>query len=374
MKKKIVIYLLAAALLSQTGAMAAENWRTQYSWAAEAVDYGMKAGIITGMPNGDLALGDSLTKAQCAKMLVAAFSLTGGGEGVGGVPVSHWAYGYLRTLKPYLVKVENYQADQTMTREEFAATLVKASGLTEGSIRNSDILSDNFSDFQKVDSAYQKLLCIAVERGYYQGSDGMLRPKDSLSRAEACTMIYRVIAIKNGSLTPELGVKQSSTPLVGKAECTAEQAKAWAQKKGAHERFVNIADLYWKYGEITGIRPEILYAQAAKETGFGKYTGAVTPEMNNWAGIKKYGQNGDATEDHESFATPEDGVRAHFNHMSAYIGLAPIGQVHGRYQSIASMPWAGTVKTVEQLGGKWCPDLYYGYSILHNYVEQMCYG
>ncbi len=50
-----------------------------------------------------------------------------------------------------------------------------------------------------------------------------------------------------------------------------------------------MAEYYWVYGgELTGINPEILYAQAAKETSFGRYTGKVKPEMNNWAGIKIY--------------------------------------------------------------------------------------
>ena len=118
------------------------------------------------------------------------------------------------------------------------------------------------------------------------------------------------------------------------------------------DRFLDAADIYWKYGELTGIRPEVLYAQAAKETAFGNYGGAVLPEMNKFAGIKKYGATGDATEDHESFATPDDGVRAHFNHMSAYVGLEPIGEVHGRYNSVKSLSWAGTVKYVEALGGR----------------------
>ena len=64
-------------------------------------------------------------------------------------------------------------------------------------------------------------------------------------------------------------------------------------------------------------------------------------------------------------------MRGHFNHMSAYVGIAPVGEVHGRYNSVSKMSWAGSVKTLEQLGGKWCPDLYYGFSILHNYLEPM---
>ncbi len=77
------------------------------------------------------------------------------------------------------------------------------------------------------------------------------------------------------------------------------------KKKGAHKRFIDIAPIYWEYGELTGINPEILYAQAAKETNFGRYTGQVKPEMNNWAGIKILEAAGDKPEDHESFITPQ---------------------------------------------------------------------
>ena len=40
--------------------------------------------------------------------------------------------------------------------------------------------------------------------------------------------------------------------------------------------------------------------------------------MNNWAGIKTLEAISDRPEDHETFITPEDGVRAHFN-IWAYI-------------------------------------------------------
>lgn len=264
-----------------------------------------------------------------------------------------------------------FNPTENVTREEFASSLVLASGLTERNLRNPKILDAEFLDYEKVDKDYKKLLSIAVERGYYKGSEQMLRPNDLLTRAEACSLLYRVIGSGKGLVTLDLGVRPSETLLVSKAQITVDEAKAWAKQNGAHQRFIDIADLYWKYGEITGIRPEILYAQAAKETGYGKYGGAVVPEQNNWAGIKTKTATGDRTEDHETFLTPEDGVRGHFNHMSAYIGLTPVGEPHGRYFSVKSIKWAGTVKTLEELGGKWCPDLYYGYSILHNFMEKM---
>ena len=161
------------------------------------------------------------------------------------------------------------------------------------------------------------------------------------------------------------------TPIIGKSTHTLEQAKKWAKKKNATEKFISAADLYWSYGEKFGIRADVLYAQAGKETAYGRYTGNVSEDMNNFAGIKKAGAVGDEREKHESFKTVEDGVKAHFNHMAAYVGVKPIEPVHGRYKSVMSCDWAGTIKYVEQLSGKWAPAKNYGSSIVKDYLDKM---
>lgn len=353
----------------------------EFEWAMDAVEYCVEKEILSGDENGNLLLGNNLTREQMARILIDAFGLLPQepeeaeepkGPTFNDVPDTRWSYGYVETFLGFMKKKgTKFKPEENVTREEFAASLVLTSGLKESNLRNPDVLETNFKDYKEVDSDYKKLLCIAVERGYYKGSEQMLRPKDLLTRAEACSLLYQVLGAKDGTVTLSLGVIPSETYLVGEPEVTVEEAKAWAEKMGAHQRFIDIADIYWEYGEITGIRPEILYAQAAKETGYGKYGGAVIPEQNNWAGIKTRTATGDLMEDHETFETPEDGVRGHFNHMSAYIGLEPVGEPHGRYYSVKSIKWAGTVKTLEELGGKWCPDLYYGYSILHRYIEKM---
>jgi hypothetical protein len=154
------------------------------------------------------------------------------------------------------------------------------------------------------------------------------------------------------------------TPITGTPQATVAQAQAWAAARSAHQRFIDIAPTYWHYGQLTGIRPEVLYAQAAHETGYGHYGGAVTPDQNNWAGIKVRNPSGDRREDHEFFATPDDGVRAHFNHVCAYVGREPAGTPHDRYYVVKGLSWAGTVRHVEELGGKWAPSPSYGERIV----------
>ena len=352
-----------------------------FEWAADAVDFCVDKGILSGMEDGDLALADGLTREQMAKLLCDSFGFDNEAEYeplFEDIDPERWSYGYIGAISGCLFGggelPDELNPTELVTREEFCATMILAYGLKGSNQRNSKLLDFNFEDTDKVDAKYKKLLTVAVERGLMSGSEGLLRPTDNLNRAEACSFLYRAISVKNGDMTidpKELGVIQSQTPMTGDAEISLDEIQAWAAEKGATESFVAAAELYYKYGDITGIRPDILYAQAAKETGFGKYGGAVLPEMNNFAGIKKYGQNGDATDDHESFETQDDGVRAHFNHMSAYLGIEPVGETHGRYKSVKSMPWAGTVVLLEELGGKWCPDLYYGFSILHDYIETM---
>ncbi len=161
----------------------------------------------------------------------------------------------------------------------------------------------------------------------------------------------------------------TGTPLLGKPEAVFQQAQEWAGRRQAHARFIEIAPAYWHYGAITGIRPELLYAQSARETAFGRYGGAVQPNQNNWAGIKVRSPLGDSTADFESFITPEEGVRAHFNHMCAYVGLEPVGVPHGRYWVVLAQSWAGRIRFVEELGGKWAVGAEYGTGIVRDYLE-----
>ena len=372
--KKTLAVIAAFSILSLQASACATDY--DYSWAAAEIEYCRNNGIMTGDEYGNLHPEGTLTRAQMAKMLVEGFDLEyDRSASFTDVSPDLWYYDYSGAIKSCMIEPDNtFNGDEIVTREEFAATLVKAAGVGYSSPLNPKILEQNFSDYGEVTQKYRKPLSIAVEKAYFRGSDGYLRPKDTLKRAEVCALLYRVIESKKGTLTftwEDLGVKESYTPILGDAKVSVDSAIAWAEAHDAAELFIDAAQYYWQYGEEFGIRPEVLYAQAAKETGFGKYGGAVLPEMNNFAGIKVRGATGDRTEDHETFATREDGVRGHFNHMCAYTGLATIGEVHERYYSTRTAAWAGTVQNVEALGGRWCPNLYYGYSIVHDLLENM---
>ena len=384
--KKVHIFLLIITLIltAVLSSVSAYN-----GWADTYLSYCISKGIISGDENGDLLPDNNLTREQMVKMILntAGVKIPEKGKPVyDDVKSDRWSYAYITAYHNYVIEDSfRFFPAEDVKREEFLAMCAK---IAVGDIisKKQSAFASKFSDYSDIDEQYFNYIVLGYEYGLITGSDGKINPKDYLTRAEACAMLYRVSKadlkkpIVSDSKEEEVEDKEeekkepvftTATLILDKPEATLEQAIKWAENRGAHQRFIDVAPIYWEYGEITGIRPDVLYAQAAKETGYGKYGGRVVPEQNNWAGIKKYGAVGDETDDHEYFETPEDGVRGHFNHMSAYLGLEPVGEPHGRYKSVKSLSWAGTIKTVEQLGGRWCPDVYYGSNIVSDYLQPM---
>ena len=238
--------------------------------------------------------------------------------------------------------------------------------------------SGNYFDYQAVISFYANSL---INKKPFSLDDYFASPE---AKKAAAPLSIVMVSIKDGELiqgpkTTAAGNSgppdaqdrpPSNTPIVGLALVTLEQAQTWARNRGAEQRFIDIAPLYWDYGLLCVMRPEVLYAQAAVETNFGRYDNRVPADYNNWAGIKTAEADGNSAEDHEKFATPEEGVRAHYNHMSAYIGLQPVGEPHGRYFVAIAQPWAGTIQYVEDLSNNWTPLPDY-HVYITDLIEQM---
>ncbi len=356
-----------------------------HAWAQDAINFLLQEGVLNGVGDDLFAPDDQVTKEQFAKMLQLALHVDAKSvsaeeensmavQSYTDVPQDRWSFPYVEEMKNYFpleedLPINQFAPERPFLRQEVAATIISGMGLSaENNLFNPKVLDTLFTDSAEVRPSLKTQVGIAVERGILRGNDSLIRPDSPVTRAEAAVFIHRMVLIRQGK--GELSFV-TSTPIVAESQVTLERAKEWAMEKGAHQRFIDAADIYWKYGEITGIRPEVLYAQAAKETGYGKYGGRVLPEQNNWAGIKTATANGDETYDHETFATPDDGVRAHFNHMSAYLGLEPVGEPHGRYYTASRTAWAGTVTTVEELGNKWAPEHTYGYSLVARYIQPM---
>lgn len=129
-----------------------------------------------------------------------------------------------------------------------------------------------------------------------------------------------------------------------------------------------LVDYYYDEGGREGVRPDVAFAQAIKETGFFSYGGIVTPDQNNYCGLgttSRYVKG-------EYFATPLEGVRAHIQHLLAYAStrLPEEDLIDPRYMKVRTMYGLATVDNWTDLNGRWAvPGTWYGQSIMELFGE-----
>jgi hypothetical protein len=127
---------------------------------------------------------------------------------------------------------------------------------------------------------------------------------------------------------------------------------------GADPRFTaELARLYTEEAAVEGVNHDIAFAQMCLETGFLRYGGLVTPDMNNFCGLGAIGpgQNG------ERFSSPRIGVRAHIQHLKAYASEEELkGElVDPRYRWVRY----GSAPDIAGLAGTWAADREYAVKI-----------
>jgi hypothetical protein len=126
----------------------------------------------------------------------------------------------------------------------------------------------------------------------------------------------------------------------------------------AEEDFVQaLAEEYEREAGAEGINHDVAFAQMCLETGFLRFGGLVTPDMNNFCGLGAMS----AEYPGERFPDPETGVRAHIQHLKAYATKEPPTQqlVDPRYYLVR----AGAAPMISGLAGTWAVDRQYAVKI-----------
>lgn len=162
-------------------------------------------------------------------------------------------------------------------------------------------------------------------------------------------------------------VSTYDTSIIGTPIATQQQCVRYLLRNNPNPNLnvsaEEIVAYYYEEGKREGIRPDVAFAQALKETGFFRYGGDVIPEQNNYCGL---GTTGGGVKG-EFFATPQLGVRAHIQHLLAYSSTrrptTPV--VDPRYSIVRQTYGSRTLGTWQDLNGRWAvPGRYYGQEIL----------
>ncbi|UOQ94934.1 N-acetylmuramoyl-L-alanine amidase [Halobacillus shinanisalinarum] len=128
----------------------------------------------------------------------------------------------------------------------------------------------------------------------------------------------------------------------------------------------SLGNYYLTFGEAYGIRGDIAFAQALHETNYFRFTGIVNEEQNNYAGIGATGPDNSGA----SFATPEEGVLAHIQHLYAYASTEALPDDYVLVDPRFDLVTRGSARDWVGLNGKWAvPGDQYGQLILGLYED-----
>ena len=162
-------------------------------------------------------------------------------------------------------------------------------------------------------------------------------------------------------------LSEYDTAIIGTPLASQEQCVNYLLSVNPHPAISvtphELVSYYYEEGAREGIRPDVAFAQALKETGFFRYGGTVTPDQNNYCGLGTTS----ATVKGAYFATSQLGVRAHIQHLLAYAStrrpVQPV--VDPRYNLVRGVYGTSTLGHWEDLNGRWAvPGDSYGQSIL----------
>lgn len=197
----------------------------------------------------------------------------------------------------------------------------------------------------------------------------------------------RVLISRAGSSqTNPLVDNMMNTTILGDPVATAEQLRTLQLKNNPSAP--DLAALYISIGREYGIRGDIAFCQAAKETGWWKYGGLVVPEQNNYCGLSATGAEATGEEDLHGadpmrvsfragmhgafFRTPADGVEAQIQHLYAYACTAALPAGKSIVDPRFTLVKRGVSPRWVDLNGRWAvPGVGYGESILNDYYQQL---
>ena len=211
--KTIVLTALMAALLV-TGASAAETVKSfsdvpETHWAHSAIMTMVRGGLFNGTTPpvdgvGTFEPDAPMTRAQFVTVLTRLLYAERITDAVN--PGSWWQANYETALNAGLLYPEELEGgalDQPMQRQEAAMVLVRAAMAKGFPTRLARV--EAIADYATVGASYQEYVRICFALGILQGVDaqGSFQPEGTLTRAQAATVIFRLVDGASRKALPE---------------------------------------------------------------------------------------------------------------------------------------------------------------------------
>ncbi|MFE1625475.1 S-layer homology domain-containing protein [Brevibacillus reuszeri] len=178
-------------------------------WAYKEITEMAEKGIIKGYDNRTFRPNNEVTRAEFAKIMIAAADVDMDKRSVSqtfkDVPKSHWAFYYVEYAKPYLTGYKSgstytYKPDNSAVREDIAVALVRLLGYDKKYKADMNQLK-KFRDSDDISPALRSYIAIAIQTDLMKGNNNYFRPQDPITRAEAASLLYRALVNRDGDET-----------------------------------------------------------------------------------------------------------------------------------------------------------------------------
>ena len=160
-------------------------------WAAASIKRMGTLGYIDGMGDGTFRPDGTVTKGQFIKMVISAMGLPVGSS------AGHWSQAYVNTaeaaniLSKYINVSSAAALDEPISREEMASVVARAVEYKNGAATNA---ASNFTDKDAISAWAVNDVSAASSMSIVTGfEDGSFRPADDATRAQAATMLERLV-------------------------------------------------------------------------------------------------------------------------------------------------------------------------------------
>ena len=200
MKKQVLSLALSATMLASMlpkPAFAADNTipfpDMPNDWSTQALQSAINNGLLNGI-DGKIAAGENLTRAQMAAIVTRAFGTNGKANisSFGDVNAGDWFYDAMASsvlMGAFQGDGVNLNPNANITRQEAFTVLARLFTLSGG---DQSVLSSYTDGAQVADWAKDSMASM-VAAGYVKGSDNMLNPRSSITRAEFAQVMDNLV-------------------------------------------------------------------------------------------------------------------------------------------------------------------------------------
>lgn len=168
-------------------------------WSCEAVYALSEQGIVNGFPDGTFKPEESVSRAEFIKMLMSAAGEASAESSCtfDDVTENDWFFDYVAAAKEMGIAVgfdNKFNPNGILSREDASVMLYRTMKTKNAELAGAQSFNDDGEISEYAKEAVSALCANGITKGY----DGRFSPKAKLTRAEAATLIYRMIDYLKG--------------------------------------------------------------------------------------------------------------------------------------------------------------------------------